>query len=180
MSKPLIGLLTGPVGVGKTTVAGRVVSLAQDLGLDCRGLLAPAKVNPSGQKAGVWGVDVHTGERRILARTDQDLGGPSIGPYSFDAGGLDWAAGVVDGAVGNCDLLVVDEIGKLELWHDLGLVQILPRLAAGEASRALVLVRDSLLAELQVRLTPAKPLLFVVSKENRERIAPAILKGLFQ
>jgi nucleoside-triphosphatase THEP1 len=45
MSKPLIGLLTGPVGVGKTTVAERVVSLAPMRGLDCAGLLAPAMVS---------------------------------------------------------------------------------------------------------------------------------------
>jgi nucleoside-triphosphatase THEP1 len=178
MSQPLIGLLTGPVGVGKTTVAERVVSLARMRGLDCGGLLAPAMVDDCGLKVGVWGVDVRTGERHILARTDQDVGGPSIGPYSFDAEGLSWAAGVVDGAAGDCDLLVVDEIGKLELWQGLGLVRILPRLAAGEVSRALVLVRDSLLAELQARLVSAKPLVFVVSEENRGRIAPTVLDGL--
>ena len=78
-----------------------------------------------------------------------------------------------------CDLLVVDEIGKLELWQGVGLVRILPRLAAGEVSCALVLVRDSLLTELQARLAPAKPLVFEVSEENRGRIAPSILDGLF-
>jgi nucleoside-triphosphatase THEP1 len=180
MSKPLIGLLTGPVGVGKTTVAGRVVSLAQALGLDCRGLLTPAMLSHGGQKAGIWGVDVRTGERRVLARTDQDLGGPFVGPYSFAAEELGWAAGVIDRAVGDCDLLVVDEIGRLELWQGVGLVGILPRLAAGEVSRALVLVRDSLLVELQSRLTPAKSLVFAVGKENREGIAPTVLKRLFR
>ncbi len=185
MTAARIGLLTGPVGVGKTTVAERVVGLARRQGLVCGGLLAPAMVNRCGQKAGIWGVDVRSGERQILARTDRDLGGPSIGPFSFDAGLLDWAVGIVDRALrlatqGGCDLVVVDEIGKLELWHGIGLAPILPRLAAGEGERLLVLVRDSLLAELQARLQPVEQLVFAVDEENRRVLAPRILKTLMK
>jgi nucleoside-triphosphatase THEP1 len=178
-----IGLLTGPVGVGKTTVAERVVDLARQQGLVCAGLLAPAMLNGCGQKAGIWGVDVRSGERRILACTDRDLGGPSIGPYSFDQATLDWAVTLVEQALcpptsWTCDLLVVDEIGKLELWQGLGLAPLLPRLAAGAASRSLVLVRDSLLAELQARLQPVGQVVFEVSEANRGSLAPAILATL--
>ena len=45
MKAARIGLLTGPVGVGKTTVAERVAGLAQRQGLVCGGVLAPAMVN---------------------------------------------------------------------------------------------------------------------------------------
>lgn len=169
MSPPRILLLTGPVGVGKTTVAERVAGLALRQGFTCGGLLAPALVDACGQKAGIWGLAVATGERRLLARTDRDLGGPSIGPYSFDAAALDWAVGVIEAAIGGCDLLFVDEIGKLELWQDIGLAPVLPRLAAGEAERALVLVRDSLLAELQGRLGAVDQVVFRIGEENREK-----------
>ena len=175
-----VGLLSGPVGVGKTTVAERVVGLARRQGLACGGVLAPAMINGCGQKAGIWGVQIGTGERRILARTDRDLGGPSIGPYSFEAGALAWAAGAVDGAIGACDLLVVDEIGKLELWRGIGLAPVLPRLAAGEAERALILVRESLLGELQARLAPVEQMVFRVSEENRRELAPGVLPELMQ
>ena len=180
MRKARIGLLTGPVGVGKTTVAERVVGLAQRQGLVCGGVLAPAMVNSCGQKAGIWGMDISTGERRILARTDRDLGGPSIGPYSFDGSALDWAAGAVDRRMGACDLLVVDEIGKLELWHGIGLASCMPRLAAGDTERALILVRDSLLSELQVRLAPVEQVVFQVSEKNRGELAPGVLSELLQ
>ena len=135
-----IGLLTGSVGVGKTTVAERVAGLARRQGIHCGGLLAPAMVNSCGQKVGIWGVDISTGERCVLARTDRDLGGPAIGFYSFDASALDWAVGVLDSAIGACDLLIVDEIGKLELWRGIGLAPVLPRLSAGEVERNLNLV----------------------------------------
>ncbi|MGD2206958.1 MAG: nucleoside-triphosphatase [Anaerolineae bacterium] len=169
-----IGLLTGPVGVGKTTVAERVVSLAQRRGLTCGGLLAPAMKT----SAGIWGVDVRNGERRVLARVDRDLGGPTVGPYSFDQASLEWAVSVVERAIGACDLLVVDEIGKLELWRGIGLAPLLPLLSAGETSRALVVVRDSLLTELQARLGSIQQIVFEVSQENREEI-PGHILGLF-
>jgi nucleoside-triphosphatase THEP1 len=178
-----IGLLTGPVGIGKTTVAERVVGLARRKGLLCGGLLAPAMMSRCGQKAGIWGVDVETGERRILARTDRNLGGLSVGPYSFDADALAWASAVIDRALQPAtphpyDLVIVDEIGKLELWHDTGLATVLPKLAAGAGGRSLVLVRDSLLAELQARLAPAEQVVFAVDEGNRGILAPQILTSL--
>jgi nucleoside-triphosphatase THEP1 len=173
-----IGLLTGPVGVGKTTVAERVVRLARRQGLICGGLLAPAVKNACGQKAGIWGVDLLSNERRILARMDREVDGPQIGPYSFDAPALDWAVGVVEKTIGRCDLLLIDEIGKLELWQGIGLASILPRLAAGEVERALVLVRDSLLEELQARLGSVEQMVFQVSEVNRGQLPARILEVL--
>ena len=180
MTGARIGLLTGPVGVGKTTVAERVAGLARRQGVACGGILAPAMISSCGQKAGIWGVDLDTGERRILARTDRDLGGPSIGPYSFDAGALAWSVEVVEGAIGACDLLVVDEIGKLELWRGVGLAPVLPKLAAGEAERALVLVRDSLLDELQARLAGVEQVVLSVGEESRGVMAPDVLSELLE
>lgn len=179
MSPARIGLLTGPVGVGKTTVAERVAGLARRRGLACGGLLAPALKNACGQKAGIWAVDLGSADRRLLARTDRNLGGPEMGPYSFDAAALEWAAEVVTGAMGGCDLLLVDEIGKLELWQDQGLAPVLPRLAAGETHRALVLVRESLLDELQARLPGVETVVFEVDESNRDDLPARVLAGLF-
>jgi nucleoside-triphosphatase THEP1 len=185
VTEPCIGLLTGPVGIGKTTVAERVVGLARRRGLACAGLLAPAMKNSCGQKVGIWGVDIHTGDRRILARTDRDLGGVAVGPYSFDPRALSWATGLIDKVLSPAagipnDLLIVDEIGKLELWHGTGLAPVLPRLAAGEARRSLLLVRDSLVAELQSTLDPVEQVVFRVTEENRGTLALRILELLIE
>ena len=185
MNRAQIVLLAGPVGVGKTTVAERVVGLARRRGLVCAGLLAPALMNSCGRKAGIWGVDILSGERRILARTDRNLHGPEVGPYSFDAAVLAWAVEVVERAMGTCDLLVLDEMGRLELECDVGLAPLLPRLASGEASRSLVLVRTFLLARLQDRLVDlhsdhgaVEQIVFQVSAGNRRELPLSILERL--
>lgn len=182
------GLLTGPIGVGKTTVAAQVVGLALRQGMICGGLLAPALVNGCGQKVGIWGVDLLTGERRILARTDLDLGGPRVGLYSFSPSVLQWALGLLEKALHrrepgtdgrqSCDLVIVDEIGKLELWNGIGLAPVIPWLAAGGSLPFLVLVRDSLLGDLLGKLEPIRPIVFSVTEESRGDLAPEILQAL--
>jgi len=179
MSGALIGLLTGAVGAGKTTAAERVAGLARRRRLVCGGLLAPALTNQSGIKIGVWGVDLLTGERRTLARADREMGGPVVGVYSFDAAVLMWANHALEKAVGACDLLIVDEIGKLELWSHTGLAPIVPRLASGEVKCALALARASLLAELQARLGSVEQMVFELYAENREELPSQILARLF-
>ena len=179
MSNALVGLLAGAVGAGKTTATERVISLARRRGLVCGGLLAPALVDRRGNKIGIEGADLLTGERRTLARTDQELGGPSLGAYSFDGAALAWATATVERAIGACDLLIVDEIGKLELWRGAGLAPILPRLASGEISRSLVVIRAFLLAELQARLSRVEQVVFELDAQNRDELPPYVLSGLF-
>ncbi len=179
MSGPArLGLLVGEIGAGKTTAAGRVAGLVLRRGWTCGGLLAPAMHDACGQKIGIWGLDVAGGERRPLARTDRDLGGPAVGDYSFDGTALDWAVGVIESALGRCDLLIVDEIGKLELWQGIGLAPILPRLAAGEAPCALIVVRASLLAELRATLTGIEPVVFHLDRSNRDTLPSQIVDRL--
>ena len=200
MTRSRIVLLTGPVGVGKTTIVERVAGMAQQHGITCRGLLAPALRDARGQKAGIEGIDLSTGERRILARTDRELGGPRLGPYSFDAAALEWATGVVldslaspppagastspplaGGMVGGCPrLVIVDEIGKLELWHGQGMAAVLPALAAGPAGWVLVVVRESLLEELQGRLGEVGQMVFREGEQNRDDLPAEIVEVLLQ
>lgn len=180
LSRPGAALLTGPVGVGKTTIAQRVVDLARQQGLICGGVLAPAITDHRGRKVGVYGIDLRTGERRTLARTDRDLGGPTVGVYSFDGEALAWAVQVVEQALDPrttppCDLVIVDEIGKLELWQGIGLAPILPLLSTPRRPWVLILVRDSLLAELQARLGPGARPVFWASQENREEMPSRIV-----
>lgn len=171
----MIGLLTGAIGAGKTTAAWRAAGLARQEGYRPAGLLAPALLDASGVKVGIRGLDVQTGERRVLARLGADLGGPRVGPYSFDAAALAWAVATIEAGVGSSDVLIVDEIGRLELEAGAGLAPILPRLAAVPSQRWLVLVRESLLPVLQERLAPATPAVFNLTPANRDALPSEIV-----
>ena len=78
----------------------------------------------------------------------------------------------------SCDLLIIDEIGKLELWHGIGLASVLAPLASGGGTRSLVLVRESLLAELKEKLEPIELIIFEINDQNRNQIPYHILKTL--
>jgi len=171
----MIGLLTGAIGSGKTTAAARVAALAGAQGITCGGLLCPALFDASGVKTGICGLDLLTGEHRTLARIGRDLRGPGVGPYSFDAAALAWAVCVIDSAVGRCDLLIVDEIGRLELEAGAGLAPVLSHLATVSSQRWLVLVRESLLLALQRRLAPADLAVFRLRPDDRDALPAEIL-----
>ncbi|HIC93478.1 MAG TPA: DUF2478 domain-containing protein [Anaerolineae bacterium] len=174
----MIALLTGGIGIGKTTVCRRVVELARRRGYTCGGLLSLSLLDEGGAKVGIEALDLASGRRRLLARADRDLGGPRTEHYSFDAAALAWANSVLIGAVkAGCDLLVVDEVGPLELERGEGLAPALAEL--GGVPRALVVVRDALLGELRRRLRGHELAVFAVDEENRGALPSSIVGWLF-
>ncbi|BBD73845.1 NTPase [Sulfodiicoccus acidiphilus] len=102
-------LLTGRPGVGKTTV---ILNVVQTMRGEAKfgGFLTP-EVREKGRRVGFRIVDVLTGESVWLARE----GGNSVGRYSLfqDAGELGLFA--VRRALREADVLVLDEVGPMEL-----------------------------------------------------------------
>lgn len=191
----LVALVSGAIGAGKTTVCQKVVEAARARGFACGGLLTPALIE-DGRKVGIVGVDLGSGERRVLARTDHDLGGPCVGCYHFTADAFAWANAVIASAVeAGCDLLVVDEIGPLELVQGGGLAPALDLLSA--VPRALIVVRISLVDALRGRLEvgrraffdsatlrPGCPhsitsKVFVTTASSRDRLPDEVASWLF-
>ena len=76
------------------------------------------------------------------------------------------------------DLLVVDEIGPLELEQGRGLAPVLEPLAAGRVPRALVVVRAWLLDALRARLPGISMATFTVSPKTRESIPKQVVNWL--
>jgi nucleoside-triphosphatase THEP1 len=174
-----LALVTGDIKVGKTTVVGQVVALARARGYVCAGLWAPAHV-VDGRKAGIQAMDLSSGERRLLARVTADEAGERVGRYAFDPAVIAWANGILAAAVAaQPDLLVIDEIGPLELERGGGLAPVLEPLAAGRLSRALVVVRAWLLNTLQARLPSIQTVAFAVSVETRESMPERVVSWLF-
>jgi nucleoside-triphosphatase THEP1 len=154
-------LLSGPIGSGKTTLCQRAAAAARERGIPVTGVLAPALLQ-HGQKVGIVAEDLYSGETRLLARSDQELGGVRVGRYSFDDGTLQWMASLCEralaaGAPGGDALVFVDEIGPLELRQAGGLARAILLLARPRRGAAVVVVRDTLLEELLARVAPGVP-----------------------
>jgi len=180
-------LLTGAIGVGKTTVCCKVVGLARAGGRQPRGILTPPLYDADGAKAGFEALDVASGRRWPLAHKTEPLGGPRVGPYAFDRSGLERALRALRKAMApGTDLLVVDEIGPLELEQGDGFAPLLEALPRGGPDHVLLVVRSGLVeaACRRLRAMGAGPSIgglgvYTVTLGNREGMARSIVEALW-
>lgn len=170
-------LLTGQIGCGKSTVAARVAALAEAHGLRCDGLLCPARLDDQGRKVGIDGLRLGTGERRPLADRDLSQSGLRCGIWRFEPGAMEWMlAALMDAIRRRPDVLVVDEIGPMELLENRGLAPVIPELKAGKVPLAVVLVRRAFLAALVERLAGCKVQVYEVTEATRDALPDDIAR----
>ena len=158
----MLFILTGDIRTGKTTWLEARVRELEAAGVPVRGVLAPG-VWLDCKKVGIENALLPSRERVLLATPAGD--GCSTGlVWDFDAAalfrvnvhliGLAAAASEKDARPG---LLVIDEIGPLELRRGDGLTAALELLDAGPAPawpHALVVVRAALAEEVAERMSP--------------------------
>jgi nucleoside-triphosphatase THEP1 len=166
-------LLTGARGVGKTHLCERVVSAARQRGYLCAGLLSPA-LYKDGEKIGLTLRDVATGAERPLALIDDGPAEVRTGKYRFVSSTLEWAAGVLR-SVGRCHLLVIDELGPLELEMGQGLTEAVNLLSGEGCSMRLVVVRPELLRVAVDLLPGQQTVILEVTLHNRDELPERIL-----
>ena len=151
MSAPCLWMVTGERAAGKTTFCRALASHACQSGWDVAGLFCPA-VFEGGQKTGILAESVRTGEARLLAstrpRTPADL---RFGQWYFDHAVLDWGDQIIASSP-PCDLLIVDELGPLELIHQAGWRSALEVLGSNPYQVGLVVVRPELQLQVHQRL----------------------------
>ena len=165
----MLFILTGGIRTGKTTwLAARVREL-EAAGVPVRGVLAPG-VWRGGEKLGIENVLLPSRERVLLA-TPTEAGPSSLGlGWDFDPAAL---------ARVNA-LLVIDEVGPLELRRGAGLTAALELLAAGPGPawpHALVVVRAALADEVAARLSPVwgEPALLSPNEADARRLREPLL-----
>jgi len=107
--------LTGPPRCGKTTVLLKVVEELRKRGLKVGGITTP-EVREAGRRVGFRVVDLYTGASGRLAW----VGLSSrfrVGKYGVDLEDFERVAvPALERAVSECDVVCVDEIGKMELY----------------------------------------------------------------
>ncbi len=168
-----IHVLSGEAGVGKTTLCIRAAGLLQQAGLRVAGVVSPARLE-DGAKTGIFAQDIRSGERRLLAERGNRDG---LG-WSFDTDALRWGADVLRAAP-PCDVLVVDELGPLEMKHDAGWMAAWDILNS-HAGAAIVVVRPSLVEEFRRRVGGRNVKVIEVgpSSPSAEAVAELVLAGV--
>lgn len=107
-------LVTGPPGIGKTTIIRRTVNELRTKEYAIGGVICH-EVREGGLRVGFELLDLSTGQRGWLAHVNQ-LTGPAVGKYHINLIDLDIiGAGSILDAVKNAEILAIDEIGPMEL-----------------------------------------------------------------
>ena len=178
MEISVIVLLSGDRRVGKSTACLKLLELALRRGKVVGGFLSVALFDERGEKVGINLRDPRAGTERLLASIPVPLAGPQVGIYHMSAETLQWGAQVALAALRDgVDLLVIDEIGPLELLRGEGFAGVLPALYAATEIDCLIVVRPELVDELERRLTAPCIVRRVVTADNRDDM-PAELAQL--
>lgn len=188
-------VLTGEPGAGKTTLCVGAADYAQSRGLSVGGLLSLP--HPAGD-GNEWRrvTDIGSGEWRVLGRLRspgcdslpplqcENLGGggPAVDSaadyaplsWEFYADAFPWAnARLARYADEPPDVLIVDEVGRLELTRGGGWGSAVPLLAAGGYRLGIAVVRPQLLTVFAARVGPAVSSQIVEVREDAAARAAA-------
>jgi len=120
-------IITGPPRSGKSTSIQRVLLLLKQENVNVGGILTP-EVKRNEQRVGFDLFDILTHEVYPLARREEKPTvhpSPRIGPYSVIMNSLNvHAVNALQDALSKADIIIVDEIGKMELLSS-GFVEVL-------------------------------------------------------
>jgi nucleoside-triphosphatase THEP1 len=143
MITPLIWMVTGPRQAGKTAFCQGMAEAARQADWQVTGLLSPAQIE-QGVKTGIRVENIQTGDTRQLAsitrQSQEDL---VFGHWYFNQQVLTWGNHVLENNP-PCDLLILDELGPLELTRQVGWQAALNVIRRGEYRLALVVIRPEL------------------------------------
>ena len=167
MQNSKLYIISGERKVGKTTFCRKIIETAKAAGWQVSGVLSPA-IFCQGEKIGINLLDLKTGVQQQLARArrlDEDT--------SFS---LNWVFDKDQLKRGNeilkntapCDLLVIDELGPLELLHGQGWQAGIRVLESKNYRLGLLVIRPELLEEALSRWPQAKVILIKENKSNIE------------
>ncbi len=172
---PLLFLVTGSQGAGKTTFCHGLVQAAREAGWRTAGLLS-RPVFEGSLRIAIDAEDLHSGEtRRLAVRSDTPT--PGTRHWKFDENTLAWGNRVLAASI-PADLLVIDELGPLEFERDTGWQAGLAAVDSGQYAVAIVVVRPELLGEALLRWHEAN-LVEIDTREDSEYKAKILASQLF-
>lgn len=161
-------LLTGPPRVGKTTLIERAIQeLKNKYKLD--GFITK-EIKEKGERKGFEIIKID-GERKIFSHKDLKTL-YRIGKYGVNLNNLEEIIENID--TKNCDILIIDEIGKMELLSKKFFIWI-STLLKKEKPRILGTIGEKVLENMKKEINFSKCEVIKVMYENRDKLLKEIL-----
>jgi len=166
----MVIIVTGAIGIGKTTVCEKVVKIVRSSGYSCGGILTHKAAHES-----LIALDIQTGERAILASTDNIFDGPRTPRYSFNPEAIKFGIRAINKAI-DSDVLIIDELGHLELDGE-GFAKSLEFIKTGRVKNSILVIRKELLPAFLAQLGD-NPSIFETTISTRDRLPRKICSSL--
>jgi len=165
-------LLTGLPGAGKSTVLLKVVERLKLEGYQIGGFITP-DVRAGGRRVAFKVIDLHSRGEAILASINLKTG-PRVGQYRVDLSAFEGVAlPALDYAEKECDLICIDEIGRMEFFSQTFRRKI-EEIFSSEKPLLAVVHRD------YVRTYENKATMLTVTPENRDALVGRILNMIME
>ena len=162
--------LTGPPGSGKSTVLLRCVEKLRGLGFTVGGIATP-ELRLGGRRVGFDVIDLASGQKALMAGVEVSSRF-RVGKYGVDLIGFESIAlPALEYAEKSCDIVCVDEIGRMELFSN-SFKRKMDQLISGSKTMIAVLHRR------YVGTYGRWGSLYNVSSENREQLVDLIVRRL--
>ena len=164
-------LLTGPPGVGKTTLIRKLC--------DALAPVRPAgfytqEIRRSGMRRGFELVSLD-GLRSVLAHVDQ-AGPARVGKYGVDVAGFEHFLDAIDFFEERFQIVIIDEIGKMECFSAKFRALLEQVLDSEKPLVATIALKGGGIIEQTKRRSDVT--LFNISRQNREQLVPELLSRL--
>ncbi len=119
-NQPSVLIITGSIGEGKTSYLTKIVDDFKDHGVGVKGILTKRIVDGD-QTVGYSVISISCGEERALLDSRKEIGNEKIGRFFMNIEGFRFGREKIEESKENSQLIIVDEVGKLELsgggWH---------------------------------------------------------------
>ena len=168
----MVIIITGDIGIGKTTVCWKILEMVRNRGHICGGVLTYKGVDK-----GIIIEDIQSGEKETLASINNVYDGTHTAKYSFNPKGINFGIRAIDKGI-SAATLIVDEIGHLELSGE-GFAKILELIKAGKVKDCILVIRRELLPAFLPQL-PTMLLVFETTMNNRNQLPQEIGSVLLQ